>query len=164
MDGAAELTPAEQADGTLGRRVSRTGLLKLGAVAAFIAGTGGAARALAGDKAAAAKGALDLRTRVAGPRYLRFATYVPLVGTGFRIDRGEDASPVKATLASATRLEGEGETFSLIFRGPAKEALEQRTYTLAHPSIGTFPLFLVPVGRATKTQDLQAVISRIAGA
>jgi len=164
VDGAAELTPAEPADGALGRRVSRTGLLKLGAVAAFVAGTGGAARALAGDKATAAKGALDLRTRVPGPRYLRFATYVPLVGTGFRIDRGEDASPLKATLVSATRLEGEGETFSLIFRGSAKEPLEQQTYTLAHPSIGTFPLFLVPIGRPGKTQDLQAVISRIAGA
>jgi hypothetical protein len=163
VDGPAQLTPVEPDGVDLERRVSRTGLLKLGAVAAFVVGTGGTARAFAGDKATAAKSALDLRTRVAGPRYLRLATYVPLVGTSFRVQR-EHASPFTAKLVSAARIEGEGEAFSLIFRGSGREVLEQETYTLAHPSVGTFPLFLVPVGRPAKTQDLQAVVYRIAGA
>ena len=145
------------------RRVSRTGLLKLGAVAAFVAGTGGAAKAFAGDKASAAKGALDLRARVGGPSYLKLATYAPLVGSSFRIRReGENAFSAK--LISAKRIDGEGEAFSLIFRGGG--ATEQSTYTLSHPSVGSFPLFLVPVGphAKRKSQDLQAVVYRIAEA
>ena len=142
------------------RRVSRTGLLKLGAVAAFVAGTGGAAKAFAGDKASAAKGALDLRARVGGPSYLRLATYAPLVGSSFRIQR-EGERRFTAKLVSAERIQGDGEAFSLLFRGGAPT--EQSTYTLSHPSVGSFPLFLVPVGARRKSQDLQAVVYRIAG-
>ena len=38
-----------------------------------------------------------------------------------------------------------GECFSLLFRGGG-QALEQNTYTVEHPALGTFKLFLVPVG------------------
>ncbi len=38
-----------------------------------------------------------------------------------------------------------GECFSLLFRGGSRE-LRQDSYTLAHPSLGTFQLLLVPVG------------------
>ncbi len=36
--------------------------------------------------------------------------------------------------------------FSLIFRGPRASVLPQRTYRLAHETLGEFPLFLVPIG------------------
>ena len=39
-----------------------------------------------------------------------------------------------------------GECFSLLFRGGGGPALSQNTYTVDHPSLGTFQLFLVPAG------------------
>ena len=158
MDGTTQLP-----DGPVERRVSRTGLLKLGAAAAFVFGVGPAARAVAADDAPAKGVAVDLRTRVRGPRHLRLATYVPLVGSAFRIHQ-EEASSLKVTLVSATRLPAAGESFSLVFRGAADAAVGQQTYTLEHPRLGRFPLFIVPVGPATKTQDFQAIVNRISGA
>ncbi|MDX6496829.1 MAG: hypothetical protein QOG23_89 [Blastocatellia bacterium] len=38
-----------------------------------------------------------------------------------------------------------GECFSLLFRGGSRE-LQQDSYTLVHPSLGTFQLLLVPTG------------------
>ena len=36
--------------------------------------------------------------------------------------------------------------FSVLFRGPLTPMLPQRIYTLAHAHLGTFDLFLVPIG------------------
>ena len=36
--------------------------------------------------------------------------------------------------------------FSIVFRGPATPILPQRIYRLEHPALGTFDLFLVPIG------------------
>jgi hypothetical protein len=41
---------------------------------------------------------------------------------------------------------GRRETFSLRFRGPEGIVLPQGTYTMIHESLGTFALFLVPIG------------------
>lgn len=37
------------------------------------------------------------------------------------------------------------ECFSLFFRGPKQPVLQQMTYTLTHPQMGEFQLFMVPV-------------------
>jgi hypothetical protein len=143
------------------RSMSRTGLLKLGAVAALVLGAGPAAKAVAGASAPAATEAEGIAApRVRGPRYLRLGTYVPLVGSVFKIHR-EGASTLSVKLVSATRLQGVGESFSLIFRGHGNARLEQQIYTLEQPSLGSFQLFLVPVGPATKGQDFQAIVNRI---
>jgi hypothetical protein len=142
------------------RNVSRSGLLKLGAVAALVLGAGPAARAAAGSPAPAASDTGSVATRVRGPRYLRLATYVPLVGSTFAIHR-PGALPLSVRLTSATRLPGVGESFSLIFRGHGNAKLAQQVYNLEHPRLGSFPLFLVPVGPAFKGQDFQAVVNRI---
>ena len=142
------------------RSMSRTGLLKLGAVAALVLGAGPAAKALEGGAAPAATEDPAVATRVRGPRHLRLATYAPLVGSTFKIHR-TGASPLSVKLAAATRLHGVGESFSLVFRGHANAKLGQDTYKLEHPSLGTFPLFVVPIGRATKGQDFQVIVNRI---
>jgi hypothetical protein len=142
------------------RSMSRTGLLKLGAVAALVLGAGPAAKAVEGSAAPAATEDPAVATRVRGPRHLRLATYVPLVGSTFKIHR-TGASPLSVKLAAATRLQGVGESFSLIFRGHANAKLGQDTYNVEHPSLGTFPLFVVPIGRATKGQDFQVIVNRI---
>jgi hypothetical protein len=148
-------------DGAFQRRMSRTGMLKLGAVAAFVAGAGPASRALAGETVAKDGEAKPAGRPVAGPRHLRLATYVPLVGSTFRIHRAE-SSKLSVKLVSAKQLPSDiGESFSLIFHAPANAALGQETYTIEHSSVGSFPLFLVPVGPAHKGQDLQAVVNRI---
>jgi hypothetical protein len=38
------------------------------------------------------------------------------------------------------------EPFSIIFLGPKTPILPQRTYSMTHPTLGTFDIFIVPVG------------------
>ena len=141
--------------------MSRAGLLKLGAAVAVVLGGGSAARAVAGSGAPAPKNAeLAGGRTVRSPRHLRLATYVPLVGSAFRIHRSKSSLGVK--LVSATRLPSEvGESFSLIFKGHGNAKLGQETYTIEHPRLGAFPLFLVPVGPARRGQSFEAVVNRI---
>ena len=55
-----------------------------------------------------------------------------------------------------------GECFSLLFRGGGGPALSQNTYTVDHPSLGTFQLFLVPVGSDDNgAQGYLATINRL---
>jgi hypothetical protein len=54
-----------------------------------------------------------------------------------------------------------GECFALLFRGGARANL-QDTYTIVHPSLGTFHLFLVPVGSDQNgAQGYVATINRL---
>ena len=87
--------------------MSRTSLLKLGAFAALAFGAGPAARAASGVLAPAANDEGSITPAGPAPRYLRLATYVPLVGSTFRINR-DGASPLKVKLVSAKRAGGQG--------------------------------------------------------
>ena len=51
------------------------------------------------------------------------------------------------------------ESFSLLFRAPEGCALSQRRYTLAHEKLGSFELFLVPVGPSENGVRLEAVFN-----
>jgi hypothetical protein len=54
-----------------------------------------------------------------------------------------------------------GECFTLMFRGGTKQ-LKQNTYKLAHPSLGTFSLLLVPTGPDRNgAQGYVATINRL---
>jgi hypothetical protein len=91
----------------------------------------------------------------------RHDTYVALVGSTFEVER-PDGEHVGVELVDATALPGRGETFSLVFRGPAGVALEQRTYRVEHDALGTFPLFLVPVGLGDHgAYEFEAVVNRL---
>ena len=50
--------------------------------------------------------------------------------------------------------------FLLRFRGPARRPLEQGTYTLRHFLLGSFPMFLVPMGGSRGSSVYEAVINR----
>lgn len=52
-----------------------------------------------------------------------------------------------------------GNSFSLLFRGPAQPALEQMTYLLDIPGSATFPLFIVPVARVQDGMQYQAIFN-----
>ncbi len=54
------------------------------------------------------------------------------------------------------------ECFSILFRGSADRALEQGTHEFAHPSMGKFDMFIVPVGPDGKGMLYEAVFNRLA--
>ena len=82
---------------------------------------------------------------------------------GFRtvevtLERVEDTLPAKTSRA------GGRESFVLHFRGGSAE-LPQNTYTVQHPALGTFLLFLVPKGADENgAQGYAATINRLAHA
>ena len=53
--------------------------------------------------------------------------------------------------------EGGRQPFSLLFRGPTEHRLEQATYPLEHPQLGTVEIFMVPVGVSGSGLEYEAV-------
>jgi hypothetical protein len=51
-------------------------------------------------------------------------------------------------------------SFAATWSGPASAPLPQQTYRLSHPQLGTFSVFLVPVGRAARVRRYEAVFNR----
>ena len=137
--------------------LTRGGLFKLGAVAAFAAGAVPAGRALAASRDAGSR----LTLPGGGPAYLRHETFVPHVGSTFRVALPE-LPPLRIRLLESKPRHGAGESFSLLFHGNRRARVQQGTYRIEHPSLGAFDLFLVPVGRGIRGQDIEAVINRIA--
>ncbi|MEI8081390.1 MAG: hypothetical protein WCI74_06040 [Actinomycetes bacterium] len=97
-----------------------------------------------------------------------YEVFAPLVGECFRVRfeadspdgpdyvelelTSADLSPVPDGAMVATR-----EPFSLIFHGDVDHPLEQRTYAVAHESLGETDIFLVPIGPSEKGMGYQAV-------
>jgi len=54
---------------------------------------------------------------------------------------------------------GKREPFSLIFQGPAEPVFPQSIYVMEHGAIGTFSLFLVPIGPKGKGMLYEAVFT-----
>ncbi len=134
---------------------SRAGFLKAGAAAAAtvgagkVTGTAAAARPATGDRLA----------------YLRLATYTPLLGSQFTIRHPHGPIPARLAelspfTARAARERKHRECFSLVFDAGRGEQVSQGNYTLEHPALGTFTLFLVPVGRGQKGIHLEAIVNR----
>ena len=49
--------------------------------------------------------------------------------------------------------------FSIVFRGPLQPILPQRIYRMEHAAIGTFELFLVPVGPGERGMRYEAIFT-----
>lgn len=64
----------------------------------------------------------------------------------------DTSNPLEVELISATDLseatgkEPRGRPFSIVFRGPKDILLPQRIYRMEHAGIGSFELFIVPIG------------------
>jgi hypothetical protein len=134
------------------RAFTRGGFLKAGGTAAAALGLGVAADAAVG--AGAGRDSLA---------HLRLASYEPLLHHVFHIDHPHGS--IEAELIEVERLRpgrADGEHFSLVFRTARDERVAQGTYMLREPALGSFRLFLVPVGRDEKKKGslLQAVINR----
>jgi hypothetical protein len=142
------------------RGLTRGGLIKAGAVAAAVAGVGGAGRALAAGGAEATPAASSLGRPVGGPAYLRHETFVRHVGSDFRFHRPE-ARTLRLKLIEARRAPSAGESFSLLFHGRTSAGVDAGTYRIEHPTLGNFELFASPVGRGVDGLHLEAVVNRI---
>ena len=53
------------------------------------------------------------------------------------------------------------ECFSLLFQGSLDQPLTQSTYSFKHSQMGTFDLFIVPVGKDKTAMQYEAVINRL---
>lgn len=102
---------------------------------------------------------------------IRFAAFTRAWGSPFRVLLAEGLSleillarvepklPANALQAAAP--DADNEKFSLLFQGPPEPPLPQDTYTFQHPRIGTFAMFIVPVGSADGTHRYyEAVFNR----
>ena len=90
----------------------------------------------------------------------RLATYLPLVGERFEVGDGDGAATLELVAADEHR--GAGESFSLRFASTADAFLPQGSYPLAHPALGPFSLFLVPLGPGSSgVHELEAVINQL---
>lgn len=90
------------------------------------------------------------------------ATFTQYLNSVFQLRTG--FSVVAVTLLKVDDLPAAkgGECFSLLFRGGGGAALRQNTYSLDHPALGTFQLFLVPVGADSNgAQGYLATINRL---
>lgn len=52
------------------------------------------------------------------------------------------------------------DSFSVLFRGPRRTALESKTYKVTHDQMGAFDLFISPVNDRKKDRIYQAVFTR----
>lgn len=96
----------------------------------------------------------------AGDGEMTMSTFTPLVNTSFRFTVGNRAVSLPLQAVTDDRRPGAaGECFSLFF-GAANPPFGQGSYTVSHPSLSKFGMFVVPVGRSGAVQRYQAVFNR----
>lgn len=88
-------------------------------------------------------------------------TFSEHLGGIFRIDPdGKRKVDVELISATGSNESGSGgRPFSLVFRGPGDASLSQRIYRIEHDQIGSFELFLVPIGTAEDEHLYEAVFT-----
>lgn len=89
------------------------------------------------------------------------ATFIYYLNSVFQLHSVYGVVTVTLTKVDDLAAASGGECFSLLFRGGSR-ALPQGTYMVEHPSLGSFPLFLVPAGTDTNgAQGYLATINRL---
>jgi hypothetical protein len=106
-----------------------------------------------------------LAGRASGAAELNMATFARQLGTTFQVSVAAgnavvvkliSVRPLTAVGASPT-----GEGFSLVFSGSLSNPFGQDSYRVAHPRLGRFEMFLVPVGPTGHDQRYEAVFNRL---
>jgi hypothetical protein len=88
------------------------------------------------------------------------ATFTPRVGEEFRVHHGEDQTmPTRLVEATAAGPGVHRDQFSLVFRGPPDMVLPQQIYRIDHDEMGSFELFLVPIGPDADGMRYEAVFA-----
>jgi hypothetical protein len=89
---------------------------------------------------------------------LATGTFEPHVGTTFSATPSHSGDPLDLVLQSCVEsphARPDHPAFSLFFGSSDSQPREQQIFTLRHPELGEFDLFLVPVG----PQQYEAVIN-----
>jgi hypothetical protein len=118
----------------------------------------------------AVSGVLPLLDGLAGRAHatadLTQRAFTRIVGTTFKVDAGQGRSATLQLLAvhpldvpAFPAPTGEG--FTLLFSGTIPESFRQGTYPVDHKSMGSFAMFLVPVGPPGPDQRYEAVFNRL---
>jgi Domain of unknown function (DUF6916) len=97
------------------------------------------------------------------PDELTRDAFQPQVGTRFLVSR-PPAEAVALELVEIRDLGGppeSGRSFAVLFRGPGDAPLAQGTYEVGHGAMGTFALFVVPVGVDESGAQYEAVFNRL---
>jgi hypothetical protein len=154
---------AEQADGTPMNISCEPGVTRRQLVAA--GGTAALASFLATSPVAQAI--------TARPSHLRRSTYQPLTDRRFRGRPADVLTPASRKVftlveiadlpraRSLAKYRDSEHAFQLLFEGPPGGT--QGTYVFAHPVMGIFRLFLVPVGGPSGVQYYEAIVDRLYG-
>jgi hypothetical protein len=99
------------------------------------------------------------------------SVFAELVGSTFHVYSAlgtrEDMTLVEAAVLRfptgrriGTKRANGRKAFSLVFQGSTDQRLPQQTYRIEHRRLGSFPLFLVPVGPLREDgQQYQAILS-----
>ena len=84
------------------------------------------------------------------------------LNTKFRAHTTDDKC-VELELIEATDLGSNArqEQFSMLFRGPLDTALDQRMYKIEHASLGSFDLFVVPIGKDQSGRNYEVIFNRL---
>ena len=94
------------------------------------------------------------------------ATFADRLNQPFRVDAGGTAVDVELIEVSDLTSRGGPEAarrerapFSIVFRGPRESALLQGMYRMQHEAIGSFEIFLVPIGHDAQAVRYEAVFT-----
>lgn len=91
------------------------------------------------------------------------ATFEPHLGDLFRLGAGDgqgaDLVLIEAAVLPTSAADRLRPPFSIIFRGPPGPLISQGIHRLEHTGIGTFDLFLVPIGPDADGMRYEAVFS-----
>ncbi len=89
--------------------------------------------------------------------------FAPHVGSAFRILDRTSPTQLDLTLIEVTDRNSTSklEQFSILFQGPSEPMLSQQTYGVEHLTMGSFELFLVPVGADDSGVMYESVFSRL---
>ena len=90
---------------------------------------------------------------------LTFAKFSALLNAPFRV-RLDQSSVVQLKLVAATGSGGQPESFSLVFLGPADRLLPQKIYSFEQDQLGSFDLFIVPIGKDAQGIQYEAIFNR----
>ncbi|HEX8088853.1 MAG TPA: hypothetical protein VF762_08380 [Blastocatellia bacterium] len=93
---------------------------------------------------------------------LGLSSFSEHLNTKFRVLAGGD-KVVELDLVEAKDLGSNArqERFSMLFRGPLDDALEQRTYKMEHDRLGSHELFIVPVGVSGDVREYEVIFNRL---
>jgi hypothetical protein len=90
------------------------------------------------------------------------ASFSEQLNTKFQVHIGEtdslEVELVEVTDGGSTPRQ---ERFSIVFRGPRNVLLEQALYKVEHEKMGSFDLFLVPVGMDDEGISYEAVFNHL---